>query len=152
MTKQEKGWEMHITEMDLFTGLNLEVMGEIADKCCTEASYEKGTVLFRQGEPACFLYILVEGAVDLRLKEETTVISLTEPSDIFGWSSLVENAQYTASAVCRSPVKVIKIETGPKLGRILNAHPDVGLVLYRRLAGLFNKRLASIYQRFQLGE
>jgi CRP-like cAMP-binding protein len=109
-------------------------------------------VLFRQGEPAGFLYVLVEGAVDLRLKEETTVISLTEPSDIFGWSSLVENAQYTASAVCRSPVKVIKIETGPKLGRILNAYPDVGLVLYRRLAGLFNKRLASIYQRFQLSE
>jgi CRP-like cAMP-binding protein len=152
MTKQEKGWEMHITEMDLFTGLNLEVMGEIADKCCTEVAYEQGTVLFQQGEPAGFLYVLVEGAVDLRLKKETTVTSLTEPSDIFGWSSLVENAQYTACAVCGSSVKVIKIETGPKLGRILNTHPEVGLVLYRRLAGLFNKRLASIYQRFQLGE
>jgi CRP-like cAMP-binding protein len=152
MAKLEKGWEMHITEMDLFTGLNLEVMGEIADKCCTEDAYDQGTVLFHQGEPAGFLYVLVEGAVDLRLKEETSVISLTEPSDIFGWSSLVENAQYTASAVCEKPVKVIKVETGPKLGRILNAHPDVGLVLYRRLAGLFNKRLASIYQRFQLGE
>jgi CRP-like cAMP-binding protein len=152
MAKLEKGWEMHITEMDLFTGLNLEVMGEIADKCCTEAAYDQGTVLFHQGESAGFLYVLVEGAVDLRLKEETSVISLTQPSDIFGWSSLVENAQYTASAVCEKPVKVIKVETGPKLGRILNAHPDVGLVLYRRLAGLFNKRLASIYQRFQLGE
>ena len=152
MAKQEKGWEMHITEMDLFTGLNLEVMGEIADKCCTEVTYDQGTMLFRQGETAGFLYVLVEGSVDLRLKEETTVFRLTEPSDIFGWSSLVENAQYTASAVCRSPVKAIKIETGPKLGRILNAYPDVGLILYRRLAGLFNKRLASIYQRFQLGE
>ncbi len=152
MAKLEKGWEMHITEMDLFTGLNLEIMGEIADKCCTEAVYDQGTVLFHQGEPAGFLYVLVEGDVDLRLKEETTVISLTEPSDIFGWSSLVENAHYTANAVCEKPVKVIKVETGPKLGRILNAHPDVGLVPYRRLAGLFNKRLASIYQRFQLGE
>jgi CRP-like cAMP-binding protein len=150
MTTQEKDWEMHITEMDLFTGLNLEVMAEIADKCCTEVTYTQDTIIFKQGDPAGFLYVLVEGTVDLRLREEKTIISLNEKSDLFGWSSLVENAEYTASAVCRSTVKAIQIETGPKLGRILNAHPEFGLILYRRLAALFNKRLSNIYQKFQI--
>lgn len=148
MSNQKQGWEMHITEMDLFTGLNLDVMGEIADKCCTEENYAQGTELFKKGDAAKFLYILVEGTVDLKVKEDTTVYSLTEQSDIFGWSSLVENARYTASAVCKTDVKAITIETGPKLGRIFNANPDFGLNLYRRLSSVFNKRLARIYQRF----
>lgn len=148
MADIKEGWEIRITEMDLFTGLNLDVMGEIADKCCTEESYAKGTVLFKEGENATHLYILVEGAVDLKIKEETTVYSLTEQSDIFGWSSLVENAKYTACVKCLTDVRAIKIETGPKLGRIFNANPDFGLTVYRRLSGLFNKRLSRIYQKF----
>ena len=93
MSDQNKGWEMHITEMDLFTGLDLNVMGEIADACCVEENFSKGTVIFKEGDEAKFLYILVNGTVDLKIKGETTVYSLTEQSDIFGWSSMVENTQ-----------------------------------------------------------
>ena len=148
MSNQKDGWEMRITEMDLFTGLNLDVMREIADTCCSEENYAQGTVLFKEGDEAKCLYILVAGTVDLMIKEGTTVYSLTEQSDIFGWSSLVENAQYTASAVCSTDIKAIKIKAGAKLGRIFNANPDFGLNVYRRLSSVFNKRLSRIYQRF----
>ena len=146
--KKEEGWELHITEMDLFTGLNLDVMREIADSCCSEERYVKGSVLFEEGEDAKYLYILVGGTVDLKIKGEKTVYSLTEQSDIFGWSGLVENARYTAGAVCHTDVKAIKIETGAKLGRIFDDNPDFGLAVYRRLSGLFNKRLSVIYHKF----
>ena len=147
MSDQNKGWEMHITEMDLFTGLDLNVMGEIADTCCTEEDYSKDTVLFKEGDEATSLYILVNGSVDLKIKDETTVYSLSEQSDIFGWSSMVENSQYTATAVCRNDVMVIKIDTR-RLNRLFNENPIFGLTVYRRLCGVFNKRLSSIYQRF----
>jgi CRP-like cAMP-binding protein len=133
--------------MDLFTGLDLNVMGEIADVCCVEENFPKGTVIFREGDEAKFLYILVNGAVDLKIKGETTVYSLTAQSDIFGWSSMVENAQYTATAACNNDIRVIKIDTR-KLNRLFNENPIFGLTVYRRLCGVFNLRLSNIYKRF----
>ena len=147
MSDHNKGWEMRITEMDLFTGLDLNVMGEIADTCCFEEKFPKDTVLFQEGDKATSLYILVNGSVDLKIKSETTVYSLTEQSDIFGWSSMVENSQYTATAVCNRDIRVIKIDTR-RLNRLFNENPMFGLTVYRRLCGVFNLRLSSIYKRF----
>ena len=147
MNNQTEGWEFHITEMDLFQRLDLNVMGEIADNACTEASYDKGTQIFNEGDSANTLYILYKGAVDLKIGGVKTVYRLTATRDIFGWSSLVENAQYTATAIAETDIKVIQIDTR-KMNRLFNAHPLFGLTVYRRLSAVFNKRLASIYNRF----
>jgi CRP-like cAMP-binding protein len=147
MNNQTEGWEFHLTEMDLFKGLDLNVMGEIADTACTEASYEKGTVIFNEGDSATTLYILYKGAVDLQIGGEKTVYRLTATSDIFGWSSLVENAQYTATAIAETDIQVVEIDTR-KMNRLFDANSLFGLTVYRRLSAIFNKRLASIYNRF----
>ena len=147
MNEQSTGWEFRMTEMDLFSGLDLNVMGEIADTACTEETYPRGTVIFNEGDSATALYILGKGAVDLKVGGEKTVYRLTEASDIFGWSSLVESAQYTATAVAGVEIKVVKIDTR-KLNRVFNAHPAFGLAVYRRLSAVFNQRLSSIYRRF----
>ena len=147
MNQNREGWEFRITEMDLFFGLDLNVMGEIADAACNEASYAKGTVIFREGDSANALFILGNGAVDLQIGGEKTVYRLTGESDIFGWSSLVENARYTATAIAKAEVQAVKIDTR-KMNRVFNAHPIFGLTVYRRLCAVFNQRLASIYHRF----
>ena len=143
-------WELRITEMDLFTGLDLEVMGEIAETACTEMVFPQGTVIFNEGDPATYLYLLVSGTVELRISEGRTVYRLTEESDLFGWSSLVEKACYTATAVTDTDIQVIRIDTRT-MNRLFNAHPMVGLTVYRRLAAVFNKRLAAIYGQFRIG-
>jgi len=137
---------MHITESDLFYGLDLKVMSKIAD-ICSEEQYADGTVLFKEGENADNLYILEEGIADLLIDEDTFIYSLTEQSDIFGWSSLVESAQYTATAVCMTDVKVLKIPT-KTLQRIFDENPEIGNVVFRRLAGIFNKRMTKTYRKF----
>lgn len=147
MNEKAEGWEIRITEMDLFKDLDLKVMREIADTACTEATYDKGTVIFSEGDSANSLFILYEGIVDLKIGGEKTVYSLTENSDIFGWSSLVENAKYTASAVAKTDIQAIKIDAF-KLNRVFKTNPLFGLEVYQRLSAVFNKRLASIYARF----
>lgn len=147
MNQKSEGWEFRITEMDLFKGLNLGVMGEIADAACTEEAYSQGSLIFSQSDSAKALFVLVSGAVDLKVGGEKTVYSLTEQSDIFGWSSLVEDARYTATAIARTDIQVVNIDTR-KMNRVFNANPSFGLTVYRRLCTVFNKRLASIYDRF----
>lgn len=147
MHEKSEGWEIRITEMDLFTGLDLSVMEEIADAACSEETYAQGVLIFREGDPAKALFILGKGAVDLKIGGEKTVYSLTAESDIFGWSSLVENAQYTATAIAQTDIQAVKIDT-LKMNRVFNANPLFGLTVYRRLCAVFNKRLSSIYHRF----
>ena len=147
MTEKTEGWQIRITEMDLFSGLDLNVMGEIADIACVEEKYSQGTVIFSEGDLANALFILEGGVVDLKIGKEKTVYSLTEKSDIFGWSSLVENAQYTATAIAKTDIQTVKIDTR-KMNRVFNANPLFGLTVYRRLCAVFNKRLASIYHQF----
>jgi len=147
MNEKSTGWEFRITEMDLFSGLDLTVMGQIADTACTEATYPEGALIFNEGDSADALYILNKGAVVLKIGGEKTVYRLTEESDIFGWSSLVENARYTATAIAAADIHAVRIDTR-KMNRVFNDNPAFGLAVYRRLSAVFNKRLSSIYHRF----
>ena len=146
MQNSKEGWELRIMEMDLFSGIHPDIMGKIAD-ICSEEHYAKGITIFKEGDAATSLYILEQGTVELRIRGGTPVYSLSETGSLFGWSSLVETAEYTASAICETDIQAIKIET-TRLNKIFADHPDTGLAFYRRLSGVFNQRLANIYQKF----
>ena len=147
MNEKTEGWELRITEMDLFTGLDLNVMKDIAETACIETNYNKGAVIFTEGDSANALFILDKGEVGLTIGGKKSVYRLTEKSDIFGWSSLVENAQYTATAIANTDIRTIKIDSRI-LNRVFNSNPLFGLKVYQRLSAVFNKRLSSIYSRF----
>ena len=48
MAKQEKGWEMHITEMDLFTGLSLKSFRRCFSGICGRGSIRAGKFIGHQ--------------------------------------------------------------------------------------------------------
>lgn len=136
---------MIVKEIDLFRGIDPEVMEEIAN-ICSEEKYTKDTVLFEKGEEAESLYILEQGTLNLVIKNGGSLIySLTEPGEVFGWSSLVESGVYTASGVCATDTKVVKIER-EKLERVFDRHPEVGFKVLKRLAGVISQRLSNAYR------
>ena len=89
--------------------------------------------------PPMPFFLLYEGVVDLKVGGEKTVYSLTEKSDIFGWSSLVADANYTATAIANTDIQAIKIDAR-KLNRVFNANPLFGLEIYRRLSSCFQQK------------
>jgi len=136
---------MIVKEIELFRGIDPEVMNEIVN-ICSEENYVKDTVLFKKGEEADCLYILEEGSVNLVIEDGGTLVySLTEPGRVFGWSSMVESGIYTASGVCATDSKVVKVER-EKLDKIFDLHPDVGLKVLKRLAGVISQRLINSYR------
>ncbi|MBW2572403.1 MAG: Crp/Fnr family transcriptional regulator [Deltaproteobacteria bacterium] len=136
---------MIIKEIELFKGIDHEIMNEIAN-ICSEKSYVKGTVIFEKDEEAKCLYILVEGTVKLKIKNGGTITySLTNLGDIFGWSCIVESGRYTASSVCATDLKALEIERGA-LDKIFNLHPHMGIKVLKRLAGVFSNRISNAYK------
>ena len=135
---------MILKEIELFEGVDFEVMNEIAG-ICSEESYSKDTVLFEKDEQAKCLYILLEGRVHLVIKNGGSITyNLSEPGDVFGWSSMLENGKYTASGICATDLKVAKIEKD-KLNRIFQNRPEVGFKVLQRLAGVISRRLSNAY-------
>jgi CRP-like cAMP-binding protein len=135
---------MILKEIELFEGVNFEAMNEITG-ICSEESYSKDAILFEKDEEAKCLYILLEGTVKLVIKNGGSIIyTLKEPGEIFGWSSMVEHGCYTASGICSTDLKAMKIEK-EKLNRIFQNRPEVGFKVLQRLAGVISRRLSNAY-------
>lgn len=136
---------MVIKEIELFKGIDQDIMNEIVD-ICAEKSYAKDTVIFEKGEEANRLYILEEGTVKLKITNGGTITySLTDLGDIFGWSCMLESGHFTASAVCATEIKALEIKRDA-LDKILHRHPHAGITILKRLAGVFSKRISNAYQ------
>jgi len=137
---------------DLFAGLSDQILERIA-ACCRLQAYSAGTVLFSEGDPAPWLYILQEGIVIIRVQHASggksiVVQPIEKKSGVFGWSALVEPNTYTAEAVCTTNVKVIAID-GKKLMALLEEFPSVGLVVMRRLASIISSRLRRAWEHLK---
>ena len=136
---------MIINEIDLFKDIDFEVMNEIAG-ICLEEGYEKDTVLFQKDEDANFLFILIKGTLHLVIKNGGSIIyHLTDPGEVFGWSSMAEAGRYTATGTCATDLKAVKI--GRKdLDKIFRKHPLAGYKVLQRLTGVISKRLSNSYR------
>ena len=111
-----------------------------------EESYAPRDFIFRQGEPARHFFILSEGRVRLSLGQgELLAYVASDSGDLIGWSSLVDNGAYTASAECLVPVKALKIEKR-RLDEILHQDPASGIIIFKHLARLIGRRLINSYQ------
>jgi len=67
------------------------------------------------------------------------------PGEIFGWSSMFESGRYTASGICATDIKIIKIQRD-KINKIFSEHSDAGMKILRRLGTVFSSRLSSAYR------
>ena len=134
---------MFIKEIDLFKGMGVEIIDEIF-KISVIESHSIGDILFKQGDPAHTFYLLEQGEIRLSIGGEGRISFTMSPGDAFGWSSLAGRDVYTATAECKLPSKLIKIET-EKLDKIFEKYPATGLIFYKRLSGVIGERLTRTY-------
>jgi CRP/FNR family transcriptional regulator, cyclic AMP receptor protein len=136
---------MYLDNAYLFQGMREETRRKILE-AATEESYAAKDFLFHQGDPARNLYILIEGRVRISVGPQDLLAHVaSDPGDVTGWSSLMENNSYTASAECLVPVKVLKIANS-QLDQILQQDPASGMIFFKRLAALIGRRLVKCYK------
>jgi len=108
--------------------------------------FEKGTVIFREGDKADYFYTLVEGRVGLTIGEPAKVIYIFDKAgEAFGWSSLVDRNYYSASAECLEPSDLLQFEKND-FNEFLLKNVNSALIFYKRLAGMLGNRLIQCYK------
>lgn len=136
---------MYLDNAYLFQGMREETRKKILETA-TEESHAQGDFLFHQGDPARYLYILKEGRVRVSIGPQELLAQVaSDPGDVIGWPSLMEEKSYTASAECLVPVRVLKIANS-HLDEILQQDPASGMIFYKRLAAMIGRRLVKCYK------
>ncbi|MGZ7077621.1 MAG: Crp/Fnr family transcriptional regulator [Candidatus Angelobacter sp.] len=134
-----------IENSTLFQGFSKEALAQVQE-AIERKSYSPGALIFQGGEPANYLYVLEEGRVRLRFGQTGQVAyALNEPGDVFGWSSLVNQKEYTLSAQSVSAVSVARFEKDQLL-RILENDAPSGMAFFRHLGELIGQRLFNSYK------
>ena len=130
----------------LFQGLSpaqQELLRPVFDTC----NHPSGKVIFEQGEPAQYLYLLVQGEVDVNFKPDDgpeLTLSHLMPGDVVGWSAALGRSTYTASAVCITNSQFLRVCTHD-LYNICANYPDTGRIIIDHLAAMVAKRINNTH-------
>lgn len=132
-----------LSQSSLFEGLTEEQLQAVADTA-EETSCQQGAVLFWEGDLAEYLYILLEGEINIFVQLSSrpgrvTVSVISEPYQSIGWSGLVAPHVHTASALCETDCRLVAID-GEALMRVLEDDPALGFVVMRRISEVLSSR------------
>ncbi len=129
--------------LEELTSDELANVAEIAN----EATLADGQRVFSQGMHARDIYVLLEGAAEIRMRRNSRAGAFTlatiEPGEIFGWSALIEPFSLTASAEVTKKSRVITIH-GQALSDLFEQNPHVGYVFMKEITRIVGSRLRNL--------
>jgi CRP-like cAMP-binding protein len=130
-----------------FSDKQLQSIAELS----AETSLNKGDVLFEECQPANFLFLLLEGGLDLSYKSEEEFYPKTRkdfdvgqinPGEVFALSSLIEPFALNATAHASKTSKLIKIDA-VALRKLFDSDPQMGYIAMKQLTKAIMERLAD---------
>ena len=102
---------------------------------------KSGTSIFRTGDKGRFMFIVIEGAVDIKSKGD--LLAIVRAGDIFGEMALIHpDSRRTADAVANEDSELIPIHQ-QRLLQIIEREPEVAIELLR----VFVSRLTAANQK-----
>lgn len=109
--------------------------------------FPAGEVLFEEGQPGDFMYVVQEGEIEIRRQvgETERVLAILPAGEFFGEMAILNGRPRSATAVCRTPARLIVIE-GKTFEAMLRARPEIAMRIIKSLA----TRLESANQHVEL--
>jgi hypothetical protein len=127
-----------LRKVDILQGLAEGELESIA-QYFEEENFGAGVTLCEEGANADRLYVLEQGAVTVDSKKGGHY-DIDMPGRIVGWSFLVPPFLYTASAVTKTPSKVLMIKS-PDFYYVIHKEPKMGMKVINNLAQVIASRL-----------
>ena len=138
---------------DLFKGLDDTRLKKVA-QLCRSRSFQRGEVVFNEGEDATELFLLSEGRIVLEMDVSApgqpplpTGMEIVNGGEVFGWSSVVSPYVYKLSARCMTLCNTLAIK-GDMLRKMMTEDTILGYHVMTKLAEIIALRLT--YTRLRL--
>lgn len=130
----------------------LEGMGDDQIKAvqpyCEPAECKRGERIFRGGDDADFLYVVIDGQIELRENGYgAPVIPSLSEGHAFGWSALVSPYKYYLSAhVVSRACNVLKIDR-KRFTTLIEANPAIGYPIMTKILALIAMRFDELEEK-----
>lgn len=138
--------EYNFEHLPLFQGISGEQLEQLR-LLFVPGDYYAGTVLFEQGDPALYFYLVLIGEVAIRYKPEDgqpILITRIRTGGVVGWSAVIGRRRYTSAAVCTEDARLLRIR-GSDLQAFCEREPEIGRLLVDRLAQVVAQRSEITY-------
>ncbi len=112
-------------------------------KIVYEREFQKGEYIFKTGQPAAAMFIVLSGEISIvREGENDTSLELVrlKANDTLGELALLDNAPRSASAIAVRPSKLLAVFR-EDLNDLIEANPELGAKILRKLATITGYRL-----------
>ena len=114
-------------------------------KAASLRDFKQAAVVFREGDVAKCVYLVVTGKVSLEIcapgvgcKRILTV----GPGELLGWSALLDETRLTATARTIEPTQLVELDAD-RLLALFDKNPRVGYEFTRRAMQAVSKRLSA---------
>jgi CRP/FNR family transcriptional regulator, cyclic AMP receptor protein len=138
-----------LVDQPFFAGMTDEQVRTVAE-AATLVSFDEGGVIFVEGGPARYSYLILEGDVALTLRTQehgSKIIQTLHRGDFVGWSWMYPPYRWSFDANLQTDVKAVQFD-GPKLKKIALADPELGYAMMRRFTEVIVTRMQAL--RIQL--
>jgi CRP-like cAMP-binding protein len=122
---------------------HLQQLANIAQVC----HFDAHDVVFREGEPADWAYLVVSGSVALQVSARNTgAMHIVDvgPGELLGWATLTCHPRFAATAIALQRTHMIQID-GRQLRTICESDPEFGYEFMRRTMLALAKRLRATW-------
>ena len=116
--------------VEVFEAIPTEALAQLA-ALAVERSFDRGDVVFRDGDDDCGVLIVVEGAIELRKGE--TVVRLLERGTVQGQLFLEESEASEYAAVAVQDTQALRLQRREVLQALLD-FPEFALAMVQDLA------------------
>lgn len=125
-----------IKAVPLFRGLSSDDQRRLAP-LATLKDYARGDYLWRAGDPADFLTLIVKGRVKIVSHGEggDVILEIFEEGEPVGAIAVYNYMPYPASAICMEPVSLLRLPRRDYF-ELLDRHPDFARGIIRELTKL----------------
>lgn len=102
--------------------------------------YPAGSVLFREGDPGDFMYVIQAGTVEIRRKvgDGERVLAVLPPGEFFGEMALINARPRSATAVVRDDARLLVIEART-FEAMLRGRAEIAVRMIKTLAGRLDR-------------
>ena len=147
LSEQEKIMLSTIEKALFLKGVNMfETMSadelKILSNISREIQIEAGKVLFEQGDPCDYLYVIVDGEIEIILNQESgepRILATLAPPNSFGEIALFGDEGRSAGARASRDTSLLGIEKEPLL-ELIHEHPTISIAIIGQLAGIIRSQ------------
>ena len=140
-----------LASCELFKGLGQSEIRNIA-KICRVNTYDKGALVYQQGDFGEIIYIIANGqvvlekTVDMDSREGRVVIATLGRGRVFGcWSTLLDEPHIMMlRTFCQTPATILVLK-GAKLRKDMVSDTRFGFNVMEKLCFLLRERIQSAY-------